>query len=143
LATTLHRPLEVRAFNANVIGRQCYEVSKQLQDLHIDLALFSEIHLKPHERFFIPNYLTNRYPGRKGETAIAVRKCIPHNYVNLPSIVSVVATGVCIPIVNCEVLFAAVYKSPGRAWGDTDITELLRFRCKSILAYDIGAKHPF
>jgi hypothetical protein len=36
-----------------------------------------------------------------------------------------VATGVCIPIGYREVLLAAVYKSPGHAWNDSDITELL------------------
>jgi hypothetical protein len=40
-------------------------------------------------------------------------------------------------------LLAAVYKSPGRAWSDTDITELLSFRYKSILPGDLNAKHPF
>jgi hypothetical protein len=40
-------------------------------------------------------------------------------------------------------LFAAVYKSPGRAWSDADIAELLSFRRKSILAGDLNAKHPF
>jgi hypothetical protein len=35
---------------------------------------------------------------------------------DLPPLVSVEATGVCIPIGNSEVLLAAVYKSPGRAW---------------------------
>jgi hypothetical protein len=59
------------------IWRQRYELSKQMQDLHIDVALLSETHLKPYERFFIPNYhfyLTDRFPGRKG---------IPHNQVDL------------------------------------------------------------
>jgi hypothetical protein len=56
MATRIHRPLRVIAFNANGIGRQRYEPSKQLQDLHVDAALFSETYLKPHERFFIPNY---------------------------------------------------------------------------------------
>jgi hypothetical protein len=51
MATRVHRPLKVIAFNANGIGRQRYELSKQLQDLHVDVALFSETHLKPHERF--------------------------------------------------------------------------------------------
>jgi hypothetical protein len=46
------------------------------------------------------------------------------------------------PIGNSEVLLAAVYKSPGRAWCDADITELLSFRRKSILAGDLSAKHP-
>jgi hypothetical protein len=97
---------------------------KQLQDLHIDVALLSETHLKPHERFFIPNYhvyRTDRFPGRKGGTAIAVRKGIPLNHVDLPPLVSIEATGVCIPIGNSEILLAAVHKSPGRAWIDADI----------------------
>jgi hypothetical protein len=37
------------------------------------------------------------------------------------SLVSLEATGVCIPIDNSEILLAAVYKSPGRAWIDADI----------------------
>jgi hypothetical protein len=54
MATRDHRSLRVIAFNANGIGRQRYELSKQLQDLHIGVALLSETHLNPHERFFIP-----------------------------------------------------------------------------------------
>jgi hypothetical protein len=46
-------------------------------------------------------------------------------------------------ISNNEVLLAAVYKSPGRAWSDTDITQLLSFRPRSILAGDLNAKNPF
>jgi hypothetical protein len=49
-------PLKVIAFNANSIWRWRYELSKQLQDLHVNLALLSETHLEPHERYFIPNY---------------------------------------------------------------------------------------
>jgi hypothetical protein len=90
MATRVYRPLKVLAFNANGIGKQRYELSKQLQDLHADVALFSETHLKPHERIFIPNfnfYRTDRYTGRKGGTAVAVRKGISHNHVDLPSLV--------------------------------------------------------
>jgi hypothetical protein len=111
MATSANRPLKVLAFNRNGIGRQRYELSKQLQDQHIDVALFSETHLKPHERFFIPNfhfYRTDRYPGRKGETAVAVRNGIPLNHVDLPPPVSVEPTGVCIHIGNSEVFLAAV-----------------------------------
>jgi hypothetical protein len=145
MATRVHRPLKVLAFNANGIGRQRYDLSKQLQDLHIDVALFSETHLKP-ERFYIQNfhfYRTDRYPGRKGGTAVAVRRGIPHNHVDLPPLGLVEATGVCIPVGNSEVLFAAVYKSPGHAWCDAEIIELLRLRPKSILAGDLKAKNPF
>jgi exonuclease III len=103
MATRVHRPLKVIAFNANGIGRQCHELRKQLQDLRIDVALFSETPLKPHERFYIQNYhfyRTDRYPERKGGTAIAVRKGIPHRHVDLPTLVSVEAAGVCIPVGN-------------------------------------------
>jgi hypothetical protein len=143
MAARFHRPL---AFNANGIGRQRCELSKQLQELHIDVALFSETHLKPHERFFIPNYhfyRTDRFPGRKGGTAVAVRKGVPHNHVDLHPFISIEATGVCIPIGNSELMLATVYKSPGRAWSDADVIELLNFRPKSVLAGDLNAKHPF
>jgi hypothetical protein len=92
-------------------------------------------HLKPREVVH-PNfslYRPDRHPGRKD---------IPHNHVDLPPLISVEATGVCIPIGNSEILLAAVYKSLGRAWNDTDI-ELLSFRHKSILAGDLNAKNLF
>jgi hypothetical protein len=73
----------------------------------------------------------------------AVRKGIPHNHIDLPPLVSVEGTGVCRPIGNCEVLLAAVHRSPGYVRSDVDITELLSFRCKSILACDLNAAHPF
>jgi hypothetical protein len=145
MATIIHRPVKVIAFNENGIMRQRYELSKQLQDLHVHVALFSETHLIPHERFFISNHLsyrTGRHPGRKGATAIAVRSAVPNSYVHLPRLVSVEATGVCIPIGNSEILLASVYKFPGRAWSDADITELLSYRRNSILASDLNAKHP-
>jgi hypothetical protein len=103
MANRVHRPLKVIAFNANGILRQWYELSKQLQELHIDVALFSETHLKPHERFYIPNYhfyRTERHPGRKGGTEVGVRKNIPHKHLDLPPLNSVEATGVRIPIGN-------------------------------------------
>jgi hypothetical protein len=72
-----------------------------------------------------------------------VRKDIPHSHVDLPSLVSIDATGVCISIGNSEVLLAAVYKSPDHARNDADIIELLSFRHKSLLARDPNSKHPF
>jgi hypothetical protein len=107
MAARVNRPLKVVAFNANGIARQHYEVSMQLQELHRDVALLSKIHLKPHEKFFIPNYRiywTDRFPGRKDRTAVAVRKGIPHNHADLPPLVSAEVTGICIPIDNSEIL---------------------------------------
>jgi hypothetical protein len=65
------------------------------------------------------------------------------NHADLPPLVSVEATGVCIPVGKSEVLLPAVYKSPGKAWRDADITELISFRRKSILAGNLNSKHPF
>jgi exonuclease III len=142
----VHRPLKVIAFNATGIWRQRYKLSKQLQDLHMDVVLFSETHLEPHEKFYIPKYhfyRIGRHSGRKGGTAVAVRKGISHSHVDLPPLVSVETTGVCIPIGNRNVLLAAVYISPGRTWIDADITELLSLRHKCILAGDLNANiHP-
>jgi hypothetical protein len=70
------------------------------------------------------------------------KKGIPHSHVDLPPLISVEAIGVYIPIGNREVLLAAVYKSPGRAWSDADIAELINLRHKCILAGDLNAKHP-
>jgi hypothetical protein len=95
-----------------------YELGKEWQDLHIDVVLLSETHLKPREWFFISNnqfHRTDRYPGWKSETAVLVRKSILHNHVDLPPLFSIEATGICMPFVNSELLLAAVYKSPAAA----------------------------
>jgi hypothetical protein len=73
-----HRPLKVIAFNAIGIWRRRYELSKQLQDLNIDVTLLSETHIKHNERFFIPNYnfyRSDRFPGRKGISCNHVDLC--------------------------------------------------------------------
>jgi hypothetical protein len=70
---------------------------RSLNSYKTDVALISEIHLKPHARFFIANYhfyRTDRFPGREGRTTVAFRKGIPHTHVDLSSLVSVEATGV-------------------------------------------------
>jgi hypothetical protein len=61
-----------------------------------------------------PFYRNDRHSGRKGGTAVAVRRGVPRSYVDLPPLVSVEATGVCIPIGNSEILLASVYKFSGR-----------------------------
>jgi hypothetical protein len=97
MVTRFNRPLKVLVFNTNDIWRQRYELSKQLQDLHIDVALPSDTHLKLHERFFIRNYKfyrTDRYPGRRGGTVVAVKKRHPIQPCRLNPLISVEATEV-------------------------------------------------
>jgi hypothetical protein len=74
-------------------------------------------------------------------TAVAVKKGIPHTYVDLPPHLSLEVTGISIPIGHSEMLLTSVYKSPLRPWGDADITEILNLRTKSNLAGDLNAKH--
>jgi hypothetical protein len=38
----VHMSLKEGAFNANGIGKQCFELSKHLQDHHIDMALLRD-----------------------------------------------------------------------------------------------------
>jgi exonuclease III len=52
MASRVYRPLKVIAFNVNGIGMQRHELSKQLQDLHIDVALFSETRLMVTKKFY-------------------------------------------------------------------------------------------
>jgi hypothetical protein len=139
MATTVHRPLKIIPINANGIGRKRYELRKQLQDV----ALLSETHFKPHEKFFIPNchfYLTDPYRGRKAELPLQLEKASLTTLQTCPPF-SVEATGICIPTGNNEVILAAVYEFPGRAWNDADIIELLSFKHKNILAGDLNDKH--
>jgi hypothetical protein len=56
IVLTVHRPLKFVAFNSTGFGRHAYKLRKQMQELKIDVARFSETHLKPRARFCIPNY---------------------------------------------------------------------------------------
>jgi hypothetical protein len=67
--------------------------------------------------FYIPNYHIYKndcQDGHKGGTVFAVKKGIPHTYADLPPLLSVEATGVCIPTGHTEMLLASVYTFPLR-----------------------------
>jgi len=90
MATSVHRPLKIEG-----IGRQCHK-----QDPHTDVTLLSETRLKPHNTFFIPKYRayrTDSFPGLQGGIGNPVRNGFAHKHVDLSPLVSVEATGVCIP----------------------------------------------
>jgi hypothetical protein len=123
---TVHRPLKIIEFNANGTGRQAYEVRKQLQDLEIDMSVFSVTYLKPHLRFYIPNYYiyrTDHEDRNKGGAAIAVKKVIPQTCADSTTFCSPEATEVCMLIGNLECCLQ-LFINPCKDWSDTDITEL-------------------
>lgn len=128
--------MKIMAFNTESMARQAYEARKQLQHLKIDLALISETHLKPYVGFYIPNSLIFMglvvKTGLKGRTASAAVKGIAHTWVDFSLVLSVQATGVCIPTGSAEMFPSAVYKCLQSLWSDTVITETFGFRNKSI-----------
>jgi hypothetical protein len=78
----------------------------------------SEAQLKSHNTLFLPNYHfcgAGCFPSRKGETLVAVRKGIAHNYVDFASFILVEVRVIFIPMDNSEVLLSAVCKPPSRA----------------------------
>jgi exonuclease III len=80
MASRVHKPLKILSFNANGILRQRNDLSKQLEDLRIDVAMFLETNLKPHEKFFLQTYpfteLTAIREG-KGELPSQLGKASP------------------------------------------------------------------
>jgi hypothetical protein len=143
MTARFHRPLKLIAFNANDIWRQNYELNKQLKGLNIDVALLSEIDLKPHERFFVPNFLfyrTDRFPGRKCGTAVAAIKVFPTTMKTCLRFFQLKPQGFAYRLV---ILKCYLQQSPGNTWINADVIELLSFRYKSLLVRDLNAKHPF
>jgi hypothetical protein len=63
-------------------------------------------------------------------------------HADLPPLVLVEATGVCLPIGVNEILLATVNKFPGRVWIDADVSELLNFRNKSLVVGDLNTRSP-
>jgi hypothetical protein len=104
MANRIHRLLKVIVLNANGTWRQCYKLSKQLHGLHKDAAVFRNTPITS-ENDFIQNYhfyWPDRHTATKDGTAVAVGKCIPHNRISVPNLVSAETTVFCIPIGNCE-----------------------------------------
>jgi hypothetical protein len=63
MTTRIHRPLKIIAFNANDIWRQHYELSKQLQDLLVVVALFSVTHVRMKGSIFdSTTFIEKRHP---------------------------------------------------------------------------------
>jgi hypothetical protein len=80
MAARVYRPLKVIAFNENSIWRQRYELSKQLQDLHIDVALLSETHLNPMRGsiFLIITFIVQTASRKeKAELPLQLEKAFP------------------------------------------------------------------
>jgi hypothetical protein len=113
MPTTVNKPLKITAFNAKGTGRQTYEVRKHLQDpvlRHTSETSYEALHPKTDI------YQTDCQDRHKDGTAVAVKKGIPHKCTELPPLLSIEATGVCIPIETlkcCLRLFINLCKDCG------------------------------
>jgi hypothetical protein len=75
--------------------------------------------------FQITTFIELLLHRKKRRSAVSVRRGSPHSHADLPRLVSIDATGVCIATGNSEMLLAVVSESPGHDCNDTDITEFL------------------
>jgi hypothetical protein len=93
MAARIYMFLKILPFHANGIGRQSYELSKQLTYI-LGSALRDTYHIPWKIHHF---YSTDVFPRRESETAFTLRRSIPHNNVDLPLLASIEATGICMP----------------------------------------------
>jgi hypothetical protein len=104
MPVTVHRPLKSQHSMLIALGARPKR-SENSCKTKIGVALFSETNLKPHIRFYIPNYdicSTNGQAAYKGGPTVAAKKGISH-FRRLTSSPSVEATGISIPIGNTEI----------------------------------------
>jgi hypothetical protein len=71
-----------------------------------------------------------------------VYKRHPYDQTDLPTLDSVDATGICIPILNNRSLVCTCTWTSGCAWSDIEIIKVWSSRHKPSLANDVKAKHP-
>ena len=92
----VRKPLKVLALNCQAIQKQKYELETYLQQKGIDIALFSETFLKATHHFKLRNYLIYRKdrPTRGGGTAVAIKREIPHDHIDLPPLLHFEGTGI-------------------------------------------------
>lgn len=81
LKPTQIKNLRIINFNANGIKRQIYELQYLLLEHSIDIALITETHLEPTDRFTLRNYdiiRSDRPYRRGGGTAIIIKRNISY-----------------------------------------------------------------
>jgi hypothetical protein len=83
-------------------------------------------------------YWTHRFLGRKCGSVFAAG----YNHVYLPLFLLVEAVGGLYTNWHSKMFLATLCMSPSSAWIDADITELLTFRHKSLVAEELDAKYP-
>jgi hypothetical protein len=86
-------------------------------------------------------YWPDNHPDLKADLPLQLERCTAP-MLTYPPLVSIEATAICIPIGNKEILFAALYKPPDRAWSKSVVIGLLNFKNKSRLAGNLSAKNP-
>lgn len=135
-------------FSVIGIGRQLCELGKQLQDHRTTASTLGErIEIPPEILHFKISPPSDRPLSglKKGGTAVAVTKIIPHNYADFPSLIFVDPQGSAHRLDVGKKMHAALFKSPDpaccEAEVETEVIALLTLRSKSVLASDLNAKN--
>lgn len=83
--------------------------------------------------------------ARKGQKADLLlqlkREWLHTDCVNVPPVISVEVTGVCVRTGKSEILLAAIYRSQCRRRRNTIVIQLLGFRNVCVQAWDLHAKY--
>lgn len=114
-----------------------------MQRNNYKIALISETHLKPNNKFTLTNfkiYRTDRTNRPGGGTAIIIDKHIKHVEILLPTLTRVEATAIKLELNGSHTTLISAYNPPGNI--DTrDIDKLLLTSNKVVIAGDLNSKH--
>lgn len=137
--------LKIVSWNANGIRKKKPETTHFLADHQPDVLLIQETHLKPSDRFTLPNYQIirqDRLHNRGGGTLIAIHKTISHYEVpnpaeNLEGSFAAITTNM-----QRTITIGSVYVSPNSTLTGQQLQQLFADPDQTvIIGGDLNAKH--
>ena len=126
--------------------RQITELQFLLHREDVDIAIITETHLTPRDRFTVRNYTvlrSDRPHGRGGGTAIILKRSITYRPLDVPTIAHMDITAIAITLRSEETLIAALYIPPNATLRSTDLDCLTTLSPHFLIAGDLNAKHTY
>lgn len=136
--------IKIMHWNANSIQNKTEELVHFLQEHDIDVALISETHLKPCNKFKVQNYSvyrTDRMRGPGGGTAILVKKLTQHYALPQMETEQTETTGIQLSTTEGNINIHAIYIPPGNDLPENDLQEIFRTDTPTVAAGDYNAKN--
>lgn len=107
---------QVLSWNAQSIMNKKHELLHHLQENRIPVALISQTHLRPSDKFSTRNYTSyrsDRPNRREGGVAIILHKSTKHIKIDLPQLNRLEAVAVRVNVDRHPVTLVSVYNPPG------------------------------